>query len=50
MDGEPALRLSLTSSNIPNLDQLTKFDFKGKIDDLCEKFQENTRQWFFDEL
>ena len=32
------------------LDQLTKFDFKGKTDDLCEKFQEGTRQWFFDEL
>ena len=32
------------------LDQLTKFDFKGKINDLCEKFQEGTRQWFFDEL
>ena len=33
-----------------NIDQLTKFDFKGKIDDLCKKFQEGTRQWFFDEL
>ena len=32
------------------LDQLTKFDFKGKTDDLCKKFQEGTRQWFFDEL
>ena len=32
------------------LDQLTKFDFKGKIDGLCEKFQEDTRQWFFDKL
>ena len=33
-----------------NIDQLAKFDFKGKIDDLCKKFQEGTRQWFFDEL
>ena len=32
------------------LDHLTKFDFKGKTDGLCEKFQEGTRQWFFDEL
>ena len=44
------LKGTLTSSIISNLDQLTKFDFKGKIDDLCEKFQEGTRQWFFDEL
>ena len=44
------LKGTLTSSNISNLDQLTKFDFKGKIDDLCKKFQEGTRQWFFDEL
>ena len=32
------------------LDQLAKVDFKGKIDGLREKFQVNTRQWFFDEL
>ena len=44
------LKGTLGNSNISNLDQLTKFDFKGKIDDLCEKFQEGTRQWFFDEL
>ena len=44
------LKGPLGSSNISNLDQLTKFDFKGKIDDLCEKFNEGTRQWFFDEL
>ena len=44
------LKGSLGSSNVSNLDQLTKFDFKGKLDDLCEKFQEGTRQWFFDEL
>ena len=33
-----------------NIDQLAKLDFKGKIDGLREKFQINTRQWFFDEL
>ena len=33
-----------------NIEQLAKVDFKGKIDGLCEKFQVNTRQWFFDEL
>ena len=33
-----------------DIDQLAKVDCKGKIGDLCEKFQVNTRQWFFDEL
>ena len=33
-----------------NVDQLAKLDFNGKIDGFCEKFQVNTRQWFFDEL
>ena len=41
---------TVSSSNIFNVDQLAKVDFKGKIDGLCEKFQVNTRQWFFDEL
>lgn len=40
-------RLSPSTSNV---DQLTKFDFKGKIDSVCEKFQEGTREWFFDDL
>ena len=44
------LKGTLSSSNISNLDKLTKFDFKGKIDGLGEKFQEGTRQWFFDQL
>ena len=43
------LKSTLDSSNISNVDQLTKCNFKGK-NDLCEKFQEGTRQWFFDEL
>ena len=44
------LKGTLSGSNISNLDQLTKFDFRGRIDGLCEKFQVNTRQWFFDKL
>ena len=44
------LKGTLGSSNISNVGQLAKFNFRGKIDGLCEKFQVNTRQWFFDEL
>ena len=44
------LKGTLGSSNIFNVGQLAKFNFQGKIDGLCEKFQVNTRQWFFDEL
>ena len=44
------LKGTLGSSSISNVGQLAKVDFKGKIDNLCEKFQVNTRQWFFDEL
>ena len=44
------LKGTLGSSNISNVGQLAKFNFQGKIDGLCEKFQVNTRQWFFDEL
>ena len=44
------LKGPLRSSNISNVDQHPKLDFKGKIDCLCKKFQVNTRQWFFDEL
>ena len=32
------------------VDQLAKFDFTGKIDGLCKKFQDDTRQWFFEKL
>ncbi len=32
------------------VDQLAKFHFTGKIDRLCKKFQDGTRQWFFEEL
>ena len=44
------LKSTESSSNVSNVDQLTKFDFTGKIDGMCKKFQEGTRQWFFDEL
>ncbi len=29
---------------------LARFDFTGKIDGLCNKFQEGTRQWFLDKV
>ncbi|CAB4027526.1 E3 ubiquitin- ligase DZIP3, partial [Paramuricea clavata] len=32
------------------VDQLAKFDYTGKIDRLCKKFQNGTREWFFDKL
>ncbi|CAB4033310.1 E3 ubiquitin- ligase DZIP3 [Paramuricea clavata] len=32
------------------VDQLAKFDFTGKIDGLCKKFQDGTRKWFFEKL
>ena len=39
-----------TSNLSFNVHELAKFDFKGKIDALSEKFQVGTRQWFFDKL
>ena len=44
------LKGTVSSSNISNVDQLAKVDFKGKVDGLCEKFQVNTRQWFSNKL
>ncbi|XP_028414372.1 uncharacterized protein LOC114537526 [Dendronephthya gigantea] len=32
------------------VEKLAKFDFTGKIDDLCKKFHEKTRKWLFDKL
>jgi hypothetical protein len=32
------------------VDQLAKFHFTGKVDGLCKKFQNGTREWFFDKL
>ncbi|XP_028410568.1 uncharacterized protein LOC114533267 [Dendronephthya gigantea] len=36
--------------NHSSVEKLAKFDFAGKIDDLCKKFHEGTRKWLFDEL
>ena len=30
------------------IEKLARFAFKGKIEELCKKFQEGTRKWFFD--
>ncbi len=38
------------NANPSPIDQLAKFDFTGKIDGLCNKFQEGTRQWFLDKV
>ena len=45
-------RLRTTVENqIPSkTDQLAKFNFTGKIEGLCNKFQYGTRKWFFDKL
>ena len=36
--------------NFSNVNQLAKFDFTGKIDGLCKRFQDGTRDWFFERL
>ncbi|XP_028403355.1 uncharacterized protein LOC114526062 [Dendronephthya gigantea] len=33
-----------------HVEQLAKFNFAGKIRDLCRKFQDGTRKWLFDKL
>ena len=38
------------NANPSPIDQLAKFDFTGKIDGLCNKFHEGTRQWFLDKV
>ena len=41
----------IVENPVPSLvDQLARFEFAGKIDGLCKKFQDGTRQWFFEEL
>ena len=37
-------------TSTPQLKKLAKFDFTPKINDLCKKFQDGTRQWFFVQL
>ncbi|CAB4014427.1 E3 ubiquitin- ligase DZIP3, partial [Paramuricea clavata] len=44
------LRDTVATSNLSKVDQLAKFDFTGKIDGLCKRFQDSARKWFFDEL
>ena len=50
--GNQVLELTRIVENpVPSqIDQLAKFDFTGKIDGLCKKFQDGTRQWFFEKL
>ncbi|XP_028417973.1 uncharacterized protein LOC114542683 isoform X1 [Dendronephthya gigantea] len=46
------VKLRQTVENVhPSLvEQLAKFNFAGKIRDLCRKFQDGTRKWLFDKL
>ena len=44
------LRRAVESASISQIKQLAKCDFAPKINDLCKKFQDGTRQWFFDQL
>ena len=39
-----------TTADPSKIDELAKFNFTGKIEALCNKFQHGTRKWFFDEL
>ncbi len=41
------LRKTVGNANPSPIDQLAKFDFTGKIDDLNKKFHDGTRRWFF---
>ncbi len=44
------LRTIVENVNPSQTGNLAKFDFTGKIDGLCNKFQEGTRQWFLDKV
>ncbi len=44
------LRTIVENVNPSQTGNLAKFDFTGKIDGLCNKFQEGTRQWFLHEI
>ncbi|CAB4042323.1 Hypothetical predicted protein, partial [Paramuricea clavata] len=50
--GNQVLELRRIVENLvpSQVDQLAKFDFTGKIDRLCQKFPNGTKEWFFDEL
>ncbi|XP_028412087.1 uncharacterized protein LOC114534812 [Dendronephthya gigantea] len=36
--------------HLSHVEQLAKFNFAGKIRDLCRNFQDGTRKWLFDKL
>ncbi|XP_028412107.1 uncharacterized protein LOC114534835 [Dendronephthya gigantea] len=44
------LRKTVENVHLSHVEQLAKFDFTGKIRDLCRKFQDGTRKWLFDKL
>ncbi|XP_028412103.1 uncharacterized protein LOC114534831 [Dendronephthya gigantea] len=46
------VKLTKTVENVhpSHVEQLAKFNFTGKIRDLCRKFQDGTRKWLFDKL
>ncbi len=44
------VRRIVENVNSSQRDNLAKFDFTGKIDCLCNKFHEGTRQWFLDKV
>ncbi|XP_028417975.1 uncharacterized protein LOC114542683 isoform X2 [Dendronephthya gigantea] len=44
------LRKTVENVHPSHVEQLAKFNFTGKIRDLCRKFQDGTRKWLFDKL
>ena len=44
------LRESFENPYSSKVEHLAMFDFTGKIDELCKKFQDGTRRWFFEKL
>ena len=44
------LRRAVETASTSKIKQLAKCDFAPKINDLCKKFQDGTRQWFFYQL
>ncbi|XP_028403362.1 uncharacterized protein LOC114526063 [Dendronephthya gigantea] len=44
------LRKTVENVHPSHVEQLAKFNFAGKIRELCGKFQDGTRKWLFDEL
>ncbi|XP_028403460.1 uncharacterized protein LOC114526139 [Dendronephthya gigantea] len=44
------LRKTVENVHLSHVEQLAKFNFAGKIRDLCRKFQDGTRKWLFDKL